>query len=113
MRSEGEAQRMRIYLDENDQWHGRALYAALVERCRAAGIAGATVLRGIEGYGSHGRVHTARILQLSERLPVIVEIIDAPERLRALDPILDEMVVEGLVTLETLRVIRYGPVPGG
>ena len=107
MKTEGGAQRLRVYIDENDQWHNKPLYAALVERCRTAGIAGATVVRGIEGYGAHGRVHTARILQLGEALPIVVEIIDAAERVQSFLPILDEMLAEGLVTVEEVRSVVY------
>ncbi len=107
MKIEGDARRVRIYIGESDQWHGRPLYTAIVERCRREGFAGATVLRGIEGFGAHSRIHTARILRLSEDLPVIVEIVDRPERIEQLLPILDEMVLEGLVTVEDVHVLKY------
>src|SRR5438876_11390591 len=107
MKIEGEARRLRVYIDEDDRWHGKPLFAAIVERCRAEGIAGATVLRGIEGYGAHSRIHTARILQLAEQLPVVIDIIDRPERIDGLIPILDEMVTEGLITVETIQVVKY------
>ena len=107
MKIEGEARRVRIYIDEDDRWHGKPLFAAIVERCRAEGIAGATVLRGIEGYGAHSRIHTARILQLAEELPMVIDIIDREERINDLLPILDEMVTEGLITLETVHVVKY------
>ena len=107
MKIEGEAQRLRVYIGESDQWHGKPLFAAIVERCRQEGLAGATVLRGIEGYGAHSRIHTARILRLSEELPVVVDIIDRPERIQRLLPILDEMVSEGLITLENIHIVKY------
>jgi uncharacterized protein len=107
MKIEGEARRVRVYIGESDQWHGKPLYTAIVERCRAEGLAGATVLRGIEGYGANSRIHTARILRLSEDLPVIIDIVDRAERIDMLLPILDEMVTEGLITLEEIHVVKY------
>ena len=107
MKIEGEAQRIRVYIGESDHWHGKPLFAAIVERCRQEGLAGATVLRGIEGYGAHTRIHTARILRLAEDLPVVVDIIDRAERIERLLPILDEMVSEGLITVENIRIVKY------
>ena len=107
MKLEGQGLLVRIYIGESDQWHGRPLFTAIVERCRREGFAGATVLRGIEGYGAHSRIHTARILQLSEDLPIVVEIVDEPERIEQLLPILDEMVSEGLITTDTVHVRKY------
>lgn len=107
MRIEGDGLRLRAYVGESDQWHGRPLYEAIVLLARAEGLAGATVLRGIEGFGAHSRVHTARVMRLSEDLPVLVEIVDRPERVQALVPRLDEMVTEGLITLEPVHIIAY------
>lgn len=107
MRIEGEGTLLRIFVGESDRWHGKPLYEAIVELARAEGLAGATVLRGLEGFGAHSRVHTSRILRLSEDLPVVIEIVDRPERIEAILPALDEMVAEGLVTLERVRVISY------
>jgi uncharacterized protein len=107
MKIEGEAQRVRVYIGESDQWHGKPLFAAIVERCRQEGLAGATVLRGIEGYGAHSRIHTARILRLSEDLPIVVDIIDRAERIQPFLPILDQMVTEGLITLENIHILKY------
>ena len=107
MKIEGSCRRVRIYIGEADRWHGQALFAAIVERCRREGFAGATVFRGIEGFGAHSRIHTARILQLSEDLPLVVEIVDTPERIERLLPLLDEMVQEGLVTVEDVHVLKY------
>ena len=107
MKIEGEAQRVRVYIGESDQWHGKPLFAAIVERCRQEGMAGVTVLRGVEGYGAHSRIHTARILRLSEDLPIVVDIIDRRERIALLLAILDEMVTEGLITLENVHVVKY------
>jgi PII-like signaling protein len=107
MKIEGDAKRVRVYIGESDLWHGRPLFTAIVERCRREGFAGATVLRGIEGYGAHSRIHTARILRLSEDLPIVVDIVDRPDRIEQLLPILDGMVNEGLVTVEDVHVFKY------
>ena len=106
-RLEGEGTLLRIFIGESDTWHGKPLYQAIVERVRAEGLAGATVVRGIEGFGADSRVHTSRILRLSEDLPIVVEIVDTAERIDAVLPILDEMVDEGMVTLERVRIVAY------
>jgi PII-like signaling protein len=107
MKSQSEGQLLRIFIGESDRWEGRPLYEAIVHRARAAGLAGATVIRGLEGFGAHSRLHTTRILRLSEDLPVVVEIVDNADRIEAFLPALDEMVDEGMVTLEKVRVIAY------
>lgn len=107
MKIEGEGQLVRIFIGESDTWHGKPLYRAIVERVREAGLAGATVLHGIEGFGAHSRIHTTRILRLSEDLPVIVEIVDRPDRVEAILPLLDEMIAEGLITVERVQIIAY------
>lgn len=107
MKIEGEALLLRIYLGESDEWHGRPLYQAIVERLRERGLAGATVLRGIEGFGAKAHLHTTRILRLSEDLPILIEIVDQADRIRAIMPELDEMVADGLITLEKIEVIAY------
>lgn len=107
MRIEGEGKLLRIFVGESDTWHGRPLYQAIVERVRREGLAGATVLRGIEGFGADSRIHTSRILRLSEDLPVVIEIVDTDERIAAILPLLDEMVAEGMVTLERVEIIAY------
>ncbi len=107
MEPSGQAMLVRVFVGESDTWHGRPLYHAIVERAREFGLAGATVVRGIEGFGAHSRLHTARILQLSSDLPTVIEMVDAEERVRAFLPALDEMVTEGLVTLERVEVIVY------
>lgn len=104
---EGEGRLLRIFIGESDRWQGVPLHEAIVRRAREEGLAGATVLRGIEGFGAHSRVHTARILRLSTDLPIVVEIVDRPERIDAFLPLLDEMVAEGMMTLETVRIIAY------
>jgi len=107
MKVEGEGQLLRIFIGESDRWEGRPLFEAIVRRAREVGLAGATVLRGMEGFGAHSRVHTARILRLSTDLPIVVEIVDRPERIEAFLPLLDEMVTEGMITLEKVRIIAY------
>jgi PII-like signaling protein len=104
---EGEGKLLRVFVGESDTWHGKPLYQAIVERVRKEGLAGATVLRGIEGFGADSHLHTARILRLSEDLPVLIEIVDTEERIRAIIPMLDEMVGEGMVTLEKVEIIMY------
>ncbi len=107
MKFEGEGRLLRIFIGESDRWHGKPLYEAIVQVARREGLAGATVIRGIEGFGADSRLHTSRILRLSEDLPVVIEIVDRPERIDAVLPMLDEMVGEGMVTVETVRVISY------
>jgi PII-like signaling protein len=107
MKIEGEGKLLRIFVGESDRWHGKPLYQAIVERVREEGLAGATVLRGIEGFGADSRLHTARILRLSEDLPVVIEIVDSAEQIDRVLPVLDEMVGEGMVTLERVEVIAY------
>jgi len=107
MKIEGEGQLLRIFIGESDRWQGAPLYEAIVRRARAEGLAGATVLRGLEGFGAHSRLHTAKILRLSNDLPIVVEIVDMPERIREFLPALDEMVDEGMITLEKAHIITY------
>jgi PII-like signaling protein len=104
---EGGAVRLSIFIGEDDQWHRRPLYTEIVHRAHAAGLAGASVLRGIEGYGASSRIHTTRLLSLSEDLPVVVVIVDVEEKVRAFLPQLDELVSEGLVIIDPVEVIRY------
>ncbi len=107
MKIEGEGKLLRIFVGESDRWHGKPLYQAIVERVRKEGLAGATVIRGIEGFGADSRLHTARILRLSEDLPVLIEIVDSAEQIERILPVLDEMVGEGMVTVERVQVIAY------
>ena len=107
MKLEGEGQLLRIFIGESDRWHGKPLYEAIVELARREGLAGATVLRGIEGFGADSHLHTSRILRLSEDLPVVVEIVDREEAIARVLPDLDAMVGEGMVTLEKVHVIAY------
>ena len=107
MKLEGEALLLRIFVGESDKWHGRPVYEAIVVKARELHLAGATVLRGPMGFGAHSRLHTTKILRLSEDLPMIVEIVDVEEKINLLLPHIDQMVTEGLVTLEKVRVIKY------
>ncbi len=102
-----EAELLRILIGESDKHHGRPLYEVIVEEARRHGLAGATVTRATLGYGAHSLIHTAKILRLSEDLPMIVEIVDQAERIAAFLPELDQLMDEGLVTLEKVRVIIY------
>lgn len=107
MRLEGSALRLTVFIGESDQWHHRPLYTEIVHRAHTAGLAGASVFRGFEGFGASNHIHTTRILSLSEDLPVAVVIIDAEEPIRAFLSQLDELVGEGLVILEAVEVVRY------
>src|SRR6266487_7069522 len=98
---------LRIFIGESDRWHHQPLYEAIVLKARELGLAGATVLRGPMGFGANSRLHTAKILRLSEDLPIIVEIVDSKEKIDELMPHVDQMVQEGLVTLEQVQVIKY------
>ena len=102
-----EGQLIRIFIGESDRWKGRPLYEAIILKAREMGIAGATMLRGLMGYGANSRIHTAKILRLSEDLPIIVEIVDSPAKISALLPVIEEMVGDGLITLENVRVVQY------
>ncbi|RYP86743.1 DUF190 domain-containing protein [Nocardioides guangzhouensis] len=107
------ARRLTVYLGESDTWHHKPLYSELVHRAHAAGLAGASVLRGIEGFGTSSRIHTSRLLSLSEDLPVVVVLVDEPERIDAFLPQVEELVTEGLVTLDDVEVVvhRYREEP--
>ena len=107
MKLEGSGKLLRIFIGESDRHGGQPLYTAIVERARREGLSGATVFKGIEGFGGHSVVHAARVFDLSTDLPVLIEIVDSEERIAAFIPVLDEMVHEGLITLETVEVIRY------
>jgi PII-like signaling protein len=98
---------LRVFIGESDRWQHQPLYEAIVLKARELGLAGATVLRGPMGFGASSRLHTAKILRLSMDLPVIVEIVDSEEKVNLLLPHLDEMVKEGLVTIEEVRVLKY------
>ena len=104
---------LRIFIGESDRYHGIPLFEALVKKARELNLAGATVLRGVLGFGASSRIHTAKLLDLSADLPVIVEIVDTEERIGLLMPFVDQYVTEGLVTMEKVRVMRYQHRPAG
>ena len=107
MMTPGEGRLLRIFLGESDKHEGRPLYEWLVLKAREAGLAGATVIRGIEGFGAHSRLHTAKILRLSEDLPIVVEIVDLAEKIEAFLPTVDGAIAEGLATVEKVDVRFY------
>jgi PII-like signaling protein len=104
---DGEQILVRIFIGESDRWHGHPLADALLERLRREHFAGATVLRGVSGFGAHSVLHTASLLRLSQDLPVLIEVVDSEEKVQQLLAVLDEMVPEGLVTMEKVRVLKY------
>jgi PII-like signaling protein len=108
-RFKGERTLMRIFIGESDKYHGRPLYEVLLQRLREKGFAGATVLRGVAGFGASSTVHTEKILRLSLDLPIIVEVVETEEAIQAVLPDLDELIGGGLITLERARVIMYRP----
>ncbi len=106
-----EATKLTIYIGDSDRHGRKPLHLAIVELLHDEGISGATVLHGIEGYGSHKRIHTARILDLSDDLPLVIMAVDRPEKIEAVLPKLDEMIGEGLVTTEDARIVIARPPP--
>ena len=102
---------LRIFIGESDRWQHKPLYEAIVLKAREMGMAGATVLRGPMGFGANSHLHTAKILRLSEDLPILIEIVDKEERINAFLPELDKMMGDGLITLEKVRIIRYRGTP--
>jgi hypothetical protein len=111
MRTEGTAKLLRVFLGESDRWEGRPLHLAIMEEMRKAGLAGATSLKGILGFGGHSIVHAARILDPSSDLPIMIEAVDAEDKIEAFLPTLDRMVSEGLVTIENVGIITYKAGP--
>lgn len=110
----GRALRLTILVGENDTWHHRPLFTEIVHRAHVAGLAGASVFRGVEGFGASSRIHTTRLLSLGEDLPVAILIVDTEQRIRDFLPQLDELVTEGLVLLDDCEVVRYeGREPRG
>jgi len=107
-----DAMLLRIFIGENDKCHNKPLYEAVVLKAREMHLAGATVLRGPMGYGHSSRLHTAKILRLSEDLPLVIEIVDSEQAINGFLPVLDGMIESGLVTLEKVQVLRYGDKPG-
>lgn len=111
MKIEETAKLVTIYINSTDRVHGQSLYSAIVQVCRDRGIAGVTVTRAFEGYGGSGHVHTTRLLELAENLPVRIEIVDIAERIEPLLAVLESLIAEGLVTVVDVRAIRYLPEP--
>lgn len=107
MKLEGEGKLLRVFIGESDRAHGKPLYEVIVARAKEHGLAGATVLRGLEGYGAHSQVHTKKILTLSADLPIVVEIVDKEEAIESFIPVLDELVTEGMITIEKATIIAY------
>jgi hypothetical protein len=107
MKLEGKAKMLRIHFGEDDKWQGRPLYEAIVERCRKLDIAGATVLRGIEGYGASTMIRRSHLLHFSSDAPILVEVVDTEDNIQRLIPALDEMVAEGLIAMSDVEVIKY------
>jgi PII-like signaling protein len=107
MHVEGPGKRVTVYIGESDRWHHRSLYEAIVEMLRREGCAGATVLKGVMGFGKGSRIHTANILRMSEDLPVVIDFVDTTERVERVMPMLDEMVGGGMIVVEDVHVFRY------
>jgi PII-like signaling protein len=113
MRITGPGKQLRIFIGESDRWHHRSLADALLEMLREEGLAGATVLHGVAGFGARSRIHTAHVLRLSEDLPIVIEVIDRPDRIEKIMPRLDEMVREGLVVVSDVDIVLYRHRDGG
>jgi uncharacterized protein len=111
MKVEVDAKQVTVFINSTDQWHGRPLYSAIVQLCQQQGIAGASVTRCVEGYGAGHQLHTARLLELSENLPVRIDIVDLPERIEPLLAALEGMIGEGLVAVSDVHILRYLPDP--
>jgi uncharacterized protein len=113
MKVEANAKLVTIYVNSTDQWHGRPLYTAIVNKCQEMGIAGATVMRCVEGYGAGRQLHTSRLLELSENLPVRIEVVDLAERIEPFLAAIGGMIGEGLVTISDVHIRRYLSEPHG
>ena len=107
MKIPSEGKLLRIFIGEQDKWHGQPLHEAVVQLARKQGLAGATCIKGFLGYGAKSHLHTAKLLRLSEDLPIVIEIVDSEEKIRAFLPQLDAMIQDGLVTLEKAEVLMY------
>ncbi len=107
MKRSENGQLLRVFIGESDVWQGEPLYRTIVLKARALGLAGATVLRGPMGFGANSRMHTAKLLELSTDLPIVIEVVDSPEKLQSLLPFLDETVTEGLITIEDVKILKY------
>jgi hypothetical protein len=102
-----DAKLVRVFIGEDDKHDGKPLYEVIVETARKSGIAGATVLRGLLGFGAHSRIHTSKVLRLSQDLPIVIEIVDSKEKIEEFLPLLDGLIDEGLVTIEKMTVLKY------
>ncbi len=113
MKIEGKGKRLRIFVGEADKFRSRPLFEMIVEKAKEQGLAGSTVLKGIEGFGANSRIHTAKILRLSEDLPIVIEIVDTEEKIRSSLPVLEEMIDASncgvLITMESAEIIKYTP----
>lgn len=107
MKKPEDGQLLRIFIEESHRMHGKPMYEVIVEKARELHMAGATVTRGIMGFGADSKIHSTKVLRLSEDLPVVVEIADSEEKINEIIPFLDEHVKEGLITIENIRVIKY------
>lgn len=107
MKIPAEGMLLRVFIGESDKYNGRPLYEVIVNDARQRGLAGATVWKGFMGFGAHSRMHTAKILELSQDLPIVIEIVDAKDKIEAFLSVLDGLVGEGLVTVEPARIILY------
>lgn len=107
MKIPAEGKLLRVFIGEQDKWHGQPLYEAIVHLAKKEGMAGATVLKGFMGFGAKSHMHTAKLLRLSEDLPIVIEMVDSEEKINTFLPHLDEMVIDGLVTLENVNVVMY------
>jgi len=107
MKTSEDGQLLRVFVGEADVWQGEPLARAILHKAHELGLAGATVLRGVMGFGANSRVHSSRLLELSTDLPVVIEIVDTADKLHALLPFLDQCVLEGLITIENVRVLKY------
>lgn len=112
MMIDSEAKRVTVFIGESDRWHHQPLHTAIVELLRREGVAGATVVKGAEGFGKNSRIHTASILRLSEDLPVVLTFIDSAEKIDAVLPAVEEMIGGGLITVEDVHVRRYSDSSG-
>lgn len=113
MKTQGRALRLSIFVGEGDRWHHKPLYTEIVHRAHQAGLAGATVIRGIEGYGATSRIHTTHLFRLSEDLPLLILIVDDEARVREFLPQLDDLDISGLVALDAVETIRYAAAEEG
>ncbi len=112
MKTESAAQLVTIYVNSSDQWHGRPLYSAIVSLCQAKGVAGATVIRCLEGFGSGHQLHMAHLLELRENVPVRIEVVDTADRIAGLLPELEPMLSGGLISVADVEIRRYPPDAG-